>query len=700
MIEHRPSDIVRLAGGPNRHVLMSHVLMPVTELVLKKSISIPYNFQHLTHTGAQQAHALRTAHPDEIVSEFSALRAAQTPQRELQGIKAEALVFPPLAGGTGSPRSVRDAPAASVTSSPARSRAGSSANEPSGLRHSQSTDSFTRLASRSFSSPTPPISPPPRRSSRTPLSVPIDRWSSFQDSPTAPAFGPGVTDNSAPSSSYHSPSSFSPLSATRTESVDGEAHAVTTPDDSACIILSQPLRSPPSALPQVPEEEDEALHWTRNPSFLVLHSRPSTANSTVRSARSIPTSTPPREAPSSGHGAESVISDRIRGAGPDPSSGGVLPPHPATGGVTTTGELARVDSWEDDIDYCYEHAAEADCAFDWDRLSTDDEPRSSEPADTGVLYVSGSPTSSVYPYALEPAQSLPIHARQPSMARLEPDRQPGRLATGDLDGSSFSSTVSSAVTVPGVVTPVDGMPSSNCIHLPRTSSGSIAFPLSPSFVIPHDYASRLAYEDTDDPKMVVTDLGKPPLLPAYAHYLETNAHRDYSPRSSSSPTISKCNSQDSMLALGPVPTGPRHRHGSSAGSLPDLVPSRHPPREKANGAADLVHQIAALNVAENREGLSLMIEAKRQDFLRQAHGDDLRLLPRAPSSLGGYRDRSQSDAVNRLLPVYGTAKTVDGGALAASTRSASVVAAAAVPNRSKTVRSSYTVFPMPPVVIR
>lgn len=29
------------------------------------------------------------------------------------------------------------------------------------------------------------------------------------------------------------------------------------------------------------------------------------------------------------------------------------------------------DSWEEDIDYCYEHAAEADCEFPWERLSVD-----------------------------------------------------------------------------------------------------------------------------------------------------------------------------------------------------------------------------------------------------------------------------------------------------------------------------------------
>ena len=35
------------------------------------------------------------------------------------------------------------------------------------------------------------------------------------------------------------------------------------------------------------------------------------------------------------------------------------------------------DNWEDDIDYCYEDAAEADCAFDWDRMSRDEQGRAS-----------------------------------------------------------------------------------------------------------------------------------------------------------------------------------------------------------------------------------------------------------------------------------------------------------------------------------
>ncbi|TKA62520.1 hypothetical protein B0A49_12189 [Cryomyces minteri] len=35
-------------------------------------------------------------------------------------------------------------------------------------------------------------------------------------------------------------------------------------------------------------------------------------------------------------------------------------------------------SWEDDVDYCYEHEAEADCDFSWDRISKEQSAMSSE----------------------------------------------------------------------------------------------------------------------------------------------------------------------------------------------------------------------------------------------------------------------------------------------------------------------------------
>ena len=33
--------------------------------------------------------------------------------------------------------------------------------------------------------------------------------------------------------------------------------------------------------------------------------------------------------------------------------------------------LAFRESWEDDIDYCYNHEAEADCDYQWERPSMD-----------------------------------------------------------------------------------------------------------------------------------------------------------------------------------------------------------------------------------------------------------------------------------------------------------------------------------------
>ncbi|GAB7352739.1 hypothetical protein MBLNU459_g3092t2 [Dothideomycetes sp. NU459] len=57
----------------------------------KKSISPPFNFQHVTHTQQHQLPALKTVTDGELVSEFWAASAYQAPKHELVGIKADVI---------------------------------------------------------------------------------------------------------------------------------------------------------------------------------------------------------------------------------------------------------------------------------------------------------------------------------------------------------------------------------------------------------------------------------------------------------------------------------------------------------------------------------------------------------------------------------------------------------------------------------
>ncbi|CAF9904432.1 hypothetical protein IMSHALPRED_000052 [Imshaugia aleurites] len=65
---------VRSTGDPNA--------------VRRLNISKPFNFHHVTHTQAHHVQKLETADPNDLASEFFALRASQASQPELRGIKA------------------------------------------------------------------------------------------------------------------------------------------------------------------------------------------------------------------------------------------------------------------------------------------------------------------------------------------------------------------------------------------------------------------------------------------------------------------------------------------------------------------------------------------------------------------------------------------------------------------------------------
>ena len=66
--------------------------MPLTGLANAASrfnISEPFNFHHVTHTRPHHVQALDSSNPNDLVSEFSALRASQASQPGLRGIKAQ-----------------------------------------------------------------------------------------------------------------------------------------------------------------------------------------------------------------------------------------------------------------------------------------------------------------------------------------------------------------------------------------------------------------------------------------------------------------------------------------------------------------------------------------------------------------------------------------------------------------------------------
>ncbi|KAI0389320.1 hypothetical protein F5Y17DRAFT_462846 [Xylariaceae sp. FL0594] len=149
-------------------------------------------------------------------------------------------------------------------------------------------------------------------------------------------------------------------------------------------------------------------------------------------------------------------------------------------------------SWEDDIDYCYDHAAEADCDFAWDRPSCDMERGEEDYAESLIL-------------------GEDLHSSASSFRGFS-----SRLLSVDLPALSPTSYRSRSTNE--AVTPTSAtMPSAANFSLPRIDSStklrrelhrtpsstssfqeSQGFSLSPSLLIPDDYHEQmLRYERGD-----------------------------------------------------------------------------------------------------------------------------------------------------------------------------------------------------------
>lgn len=114
-------------------------------------------------------------------------------------------------------------------------------------------------------------------------------------------------------------------------------------------------------------------------------------------------------------------------------------------------ELAR-ESWEDDIDYAYEHEVEADCDYHWERPSMD-VPRPEEFATAGAV------------------QSMDQVLRL-SNGDKHVDNSPSMLSTSSFDVPALSPTSHYSNTpVPEAATPTVFDSMSNSFSLPKTMSG-------------------------------------------------------------------------------------------------------------------------------------------------------------------------------------------------------------------------------------
>lgn len=650
------------------------MLNPDTDI--RRHISEPYNFQHLTHTNATQFQAIHKTSHSELKSEFSAIRASQIPRRHLQGIKAESLQSrTPSEASSGSSSPVHDRHASTSQLSP-RTPEGEPLDGShitlGSLPYPRSVENFSQPSPKSYKPRPSPITPPPRMSSKKKGPELLPAHDGSLNSPSL---------HSHPASIGSAASDTSPL--TRVTTAYGgdweddffdystTPHAVSTPDMTAFTLKPLLFGNLEKELPGLPEEYevsfDENNPRPSSSAFqprLNLHpakSFPSTKTSSRRWSR-----TSSRVSP------DGLISPLLDGP---PLAEAVIPsidqpfddiPFGPRLSRQISSDLDKYDEcWEDDIDYCYEHNAEADCDFDWDRISSEDEKTAVPPNDAD-LEVDRSPSSPDHPKA-----DGKIASPNSCDSELGADRPlpfylpPLQLSSTESSLSSRDSSKSSALSINGPLTPSRSILSPQ-LNLPfRTAKDTR---LSPVF-ISRDFESQFIQEEVYQ-RLLAGDHASEQVYPFHHINFDTTSSKDDSPRSSHS-QMSKCASQESFVLAQPT-SGCHHRDNESVGSVPELVHSRWNSQSSdlaINRSEGVVaSSLAATPVLRNHPDKPLPLrpildESQPQEAVRKSvvppgilcnrtpiGPDDQSLVaPRSRVSQKIKRDRVFSDAAVRFL---------------------------------------------------
>lgn len=556
----------------------------VSELSLRRHISQPYNFQHLTHTHANQFQTLQKTSHSELVSEFSAIRASQIPCRDLQGIKAESL----------QPRHLSHEESSGSTSPAHSIHPSTSPITPKKSEHQRfnstqaglcSADHFSQPSPRSYKTRPSPIKPPPRIPSKYSGSLLSPSYYEPLCSPSVNSqHGRGCSSAGLASSSTRFPSPRT-LAGWAEELSDYSTipHAVSTPDETAFMLTPVPSGKIEKELPGLPEEPATPT-WGKSSAtsstLAVLATAPKSGLRHVKSFPSIKSSsrrwsrTSPRVSP------DGLISPLFDGP---PLAEAVIPSieqplddipfQPRLSRQASSG-LARFEQcWEADIDYCYEHAAEADCDFDWDRLSRKDE-KTDVPVAKKVLKPQLSQSSLEF-HREECVKSGNGSSNNKPDSRLSPIDSPSfylpqlRHST-QSNISSRDSSKSSTRSINSPITPSQSLisPLSNSCPLTSAKDSNLGTPI----LIPRDFEPQMTHEELYQ-KLLSGDHLSEHVYPFHSSQFDVLSTKDNSPRSSHSKMSEKSSQERFKLVRSRSVF--HQRNNESVGSLPELVSSKN-----------------------------------------------------------------------------------------------------------------------------
>lgn len=446
----------------------------------KYQISGPYNFQHMTHSNTDHAPVAdlpRGRNPDDLhhYADYSS-EALSIPEED----EFDEFMF--RKESKARIHNIRPPSAMHNQTSPQRLTMQRARSEDQ-LRGGLPPPRPPRSPIQPEYAYSPPV-PPPRGSSH--MSTTYDGSDEFDNRPQTSGgfrhprpFGFPAEATSPPATSYgFSPSLDADLSLDHRDSRVGSP-----PDDS-----NWPLPCPTSyekALPGVPEEDENAI--------LTRHNRASvTSISSLRASQSVPlmrqlslSQSPKSQRPPSG---ASETLGRFD----------LLAAQRALRAALVERDESEVvcrDSWEDDIDYCYEHEAEADCDFAWERPSLDDISRNMGAESITPVEVDRqlNPSVEVSPAILSPGQFDDVPSLSPC----------SRVSTA---------TLHEAITPTGLLAPrtsnfslprAESRQSRPYLHDRKASDASSfreshGFTLSPSLLIPIDFQQQMLAHEAEE----------------------------------------------------------------------------------------------------------------------------------------------------------------------------------------------------------
>lgn len=351
-------------------------------------------------------------------------------------------------------------------------------------------------------------------------------------------------------------------------------HAVTTLDDSIQMLRSITFAGPTSSLAEVPEEEE--LYRLDETTGTPPQARTRASLRRSQSFPSIRASTDFSRADGEytdefSASFETLDSQQLRKSDSRSSD------HRR---ISIGFKEIDINGWEEDIDYCYEHAAEADCDFDWwetsavdeDHLARERQMADLERAQTfqrqqlGEHRISAVPDQVNRQVISKPLRPAQLVASQLGVPELDPPSAKSAASLPDaLTPNSVSEeTVSYEMVSPKY--PVTNMTSCSSAFLPKEDIS----PVDEETM----YEAMLSSHDSVNDYTFIS-----------SHH---NRGSPAESRRSSRTPLSKCDSQESMFPSRAASIQQKHRSSNSCASLPDLVHSMTSSRETINaGPVDL-----------------------------------------------------------------------------------------------------------------